>query len=291
MSRIFILLPLFISLVSDSIAQPYIDPAIVYYSYSPGKGLQDNKALEAFNHLRAQLNIPVVMKKDSSTLLISPAWEHRRIRLNENGAATDVNSLLLILSLTKRIHPKWSVTIGIIPRWNGESHLLFSNGFQLGGAFYFTRNIKPLLKVRAGLYYNREFFGHFFMPIVGIEWKINARNYLFGNMPNSLTWENRINRKFSWGAVFRTFPNSYRLEPVFPTRRLDYYRITDIQTGIYGDIYILPKLVLTMEAGYALFRKLRLGGESFGGSDTEITISDKGNIYLRASLQYRMRFY
>lgn len=271
--------------------QPYIDLVNVYYSFSPGKGISENNSLNRFNHFRSQLNIPLISKKDSSVFLISPSFEIRTLRAEESSSSINVQSLFTLLTYTKKFNPTWSLTLGVIPRWNGVSSLLFSKGFQLGGLFYISRKFNPDLVLRAGLYYNREFFGNFFIPIVGVEWKINSKSNLFGNLPNSLTYENRISQKFSFGASFRTFPNSYRIEPTGTQNNLDYYRITDIQTGLFGDFYLTSKIIFNLEAGYSVFRKLRIGGESIGGKDTETVVSDKGNIYFRASLFYRLRFY
>ena len=272
-------------------AQPYIDLASAYYSLSPGKGLNESNQLKKFNHFRGQLTVPIIFKKDSSVLLINPVFETRWISLEESQGTKSPNGLFVLVSFTKKLNDRWSVMLGGIPRWNGEGSISTSEKFQMGGVFWVTRTIHPQLKVRAGLYYNKEFFGNFFMPVLGIEWKINKRSYLFGNLPSSLTYENRLNSFVSVGGVFRTFPNSYRIIPLSNYPENDYYRTTDIQLGAFSDFYLTKKIVFTVEGGYAVYRKLRNGEEDGGGRDTEITLSDKGNYYIRASLQYRLRFY
>jgi len=272
-------------------AQPYLDLASAYFYYSPGGGVDENKAPKTFNHLRTQLNIPVVFKKDSSSILFNPIYEQRYVNFNDSGNLKHLNGLICWISYTKKFNDDWSLMLAGIPRWNGEPAVQFKNGFQLGGALLLTRVINPVLKLKAGLYYNKEFFGNFFMPVIGIEWKINAKSNLFGNLPSSLVYENRINDKFSWGGVFRTFPNSYRIVPSAYAPQNDYYRISDIQLGIYSDIYLAKKIVFSMEGGYAVSRKIKTGGEAIGGKDTETIVSDKGNLYVRASLQYRLRLY
>jgi hypothetical protein len=285
----FVLIALIIS--CHSFAQPYLDLASAYFSYSPGKGLNNNSSLHSFHHFRAQVNAPVVFKKDSSVLLFNPVIERRWIGLDENGISKEVNGLFMLVSFTKKINNRWSVMFGGIPRWNGESGIAYGERFQMGGVFWVTRTIHPELKIRAGLYYNKEFFGNFFMPVLGIEWKINKSSYLFGNLPSSLTYENRINSIVSLGGVFRTFPNSYRITPLTAYPSNDYYRTTDIQLGGFMDLYITKKIVFNLEAGYSVVRKLMNGQENGGGRNTELTLSDKGNFYLRCSLQYRLRFY
>jgi hypothetical protein len=290
MRQIYLLL-LMLVLVSGTSAQPYIDLVSAYYSHSPGKGLDESNTLRRFDHFRAQLNVPIVFKKDSSVLLINPVVERRYISLDESVGTKSLNGMFMLVSFTKKLNDRWSVMLGGIPRWNGESSVPTDEKFQIGGVAWVTRTIHPQLKIRAGLYYNREFFGNFFMPVVGIEWKINKNSYLFGNLPSSLVYENRLNNFFSLGAVFRTFPNSYKIVPLTAHPENDYYRTTDIQLGIFTDFYLAKKIVLNIEGGYSVSRTLRNGDEDGGGRDTEITLSDKGNYYMRASLQYRLRFY
>ena len=274
-----------------SLAQPYIDLASAYYSLSPGKGLNESGQLKTFNHFRGQLNIPVVFKKDSSVLLINPVFETRWISLDESQDTKSVNGIFALISFTKKINDSWSVMLGAIPRWNGEPSISANERFQMGGVFWVTRTIHPQLKIRAGLYYNKEFFGNFFMPVVGMEWKINKRSYLFGNLPSSLVYENTLNSFISVGGIFRTFPNSYRIIPIAMHPQNDYYRTTDIQLGTFADFYLTKKIVFTVEGGYAVARKLRNGDEDGGGRNNEITLSDEGNYYVRAAFQYRLRFY
>jgi hypothetical protein len=279
-----ILLP-FIFLGAQATAQPYLDAGQLFYSTSPGNPGQPEK----FEHFRAQANLPKVFKKDSSIFLFNPVWDQRWVRESEQSASLQVRGLITWFNYIRNLGPKWQLQLSAIPRWMGESSNQFSDGFQMGGAFLFTRKIRPGLKYQFGLYYNKELFGNFFMPLLGIDWKINDRMNLFGILPGYLTYEHHVHKKISWGAAFRTFTSSYKLTPGNIPSLDDYLRVQDNQLGIYTDFYIAPKVVLNVEAGHTIMRRIATGKESMGGKDNETVLSDKDNFYFRASLQYRLK--
>jgi hypothetical protein len=76
------------------------------------------------------------------------------------------------------------MVLTIVPRWNGEQ--LFAANISYGGA---AAARKPDQKFRFGVYANAEFFGLFVIPLLGCDWRIDSRNYLFGILPGRLTFE------------------------------------------------------------------------------------------------------
>jgi hypothetical protein len=138
---IFCILFLFILPVTGK-AQPYLDLGQIVYSASPGG---DPKT---FNHLRAQVNVPLVLK-DSSVFLINPIWEERWIRLNELSQQEHVRGFITWLTYSRGISEKWSAMAAFIPRWNGLPEIQFSEGFQVGGAVLMTYKKRPGLQYHA----------------------------------------------------------------------------------------------------------------------------------------------
>jgi hypothetical protein len=66
----------------------------------------------------------------------------------------------------------------------------------------------------------------------------------------------------------------------------NYLRIDDNQVGIFGDVYLSKKIVLTGEAGYTILRRYRYGfkGETINAK----TDYKNDNFYFRASVAYRI---
>jgi hypothetical protein len=184
------------------------------------------------------------------------------------------------------------LTIFII-RSNNEISGNTGNACQYGGAIIISCQKNEKLTYKYGLYFNREFFGNFFMPLAGIDWRINAKNNLFGVLPGNMTYEHKVSSLFYYGATFRAVTNSYKL-PVFDPCSSDssmqkYMRIDDNQLAVFIDCYLAKHVVINMEAGHSLFRKMSMGmkGDTTPLSKTILTSQD--NLFVKAALAYRLR--
>jgi len=145
--------------------------------------------------------------------------------------------------------------------------------------------------LKFGIYYNKEFFGNYFMPLAGIDWQINDKNTLFGVLPGNFVFEHKVSKSFRYGSAFRALTNSYRLETTDPCGNGDctgqnYLRIDDNQLGAYADTYLSKRIVLSAESGYTILRRYRFGFK--GESIHQKTDYYCDNFYFRASLVYRM---
>ena len=279
-NRIIILLAILFS--TSAAAQPYLDLGQAMFQASPGG---DPKT---FTHFRAQANLPLIAK-DSSIFLINPIWEERWIRINEQSAQMHLRGFITWLTYSRSLSEKWSAMIAFIPRWNGETSVQFSEGFQAGGAALMTYKKNPGLEFKFGMYYNSECWGNFFIPLLGLDWTISKKQRLFGILPGYFTYEYRINKTISWGGNFRTFTNSYKLVNDLPSAPKDgFVRIDDNQLGAYADVYLMPKLVLNAEAGYSILRKVRTGYGKTSGEEYA-NLSNNSAPYIRLTLQYRIR--
>jgi Domain of unknown function (DUF6268) len=262
-------------------AQPYLDAAQISYHSSPGGEPKE------FTHLRAQVNVPIIFK-DSSILLFNPIWEERWLKPYEVSNRQHYRGLISWVSYTKRFGTKWETMLAFIPRFNGEPEVQFKEGFQAGVVLLFSYKTRPGLTFKFGGYYNTEFFGPFFWPLLGIDWKINSKQRLFGILPSYATYEYRISKKLSWGGNFRTYTNSYKVyNPPGQSVNADYTRFNDNQVGAYMDFYLTPKIVANVEGGYSIMRRI----ESGTSKDAEpFIISEHDGAYFRLSVQYRLRF-
>ena len=231
-------------------AQPYVDPFQVRYTY----GFRNDKAeATPFTHLWAGSDIPIKLK-ENTYLLLSPYYEQWQIdSANREEIVPGVQSLAFPVGLIFPIkNSNWSLTLLPTLRSNGEK-LFADNTIQYGGAGFATWARKPNQKFRFGVYLNKEFFGWFVIPLLGTDWRINAKNYIFGLLPGRLTYEHQWSTKFYGGATFRAITNSFRLS------NGRYLRLDDNQVSLYLDYYPAKKLCITVEPGYGVLRKIRTG--------------------------------
>lgn len=263
----------------QSMAQPFLDIANIKYTNSPNTGLlNQNKNDVKIQYYGIGTNIPLQFKNKKDAVILSPFFETWSSKIN-NNKRQNYYSVALPVSLSKTIpNTKWSFLLTGIVRMN-DSSINKKTTMQVGGAFIISNKRNENLTWKMGLYVNNELFGLFVMPLAGIDWRINARNNLFGILPGSLTYEHKINEHFYYGANFRAITNSY-------AKSNSYWRIDENQLGLYLDTYFNKKLVLNIEAGHSLFRKIRTGEKHISKVDAKVS----DNLYIKVAFAYRVRF-
>lgn len=154
------------------------------------------------------------------------------------------------------VSPLWGARWKLAVAGIGRYHWLQQQSqgeIQYGGVLLASRVFKPSLTVRAGVYTNYEAFGWFIMPLLGIDWRIDAKTNLYGVLPGSMNFERKSTPWFHWGLAFRAYTSSFGI------RGGDYRRINENPLGLYGDLYFASNLVLRLEGGWCFIRQV------FGG--------------------------
>ncbi len=261
----------------NAFGQPYFEPVSISGSYFPKGESQPLHGEKVFN-----LNFSVPVRLTQGLLLVlSPFQEYRGSYQAENLRFPDLFSTAIPVSLLNYLNDSnWVVNITVINRWNQTEWEFKSGAWQIGGAVINTVKVHENLKLKFGLYYNREFFSDFFVPLGGIDWKISERMNLFSTLPNHLKLEYQILEDLHAGAVFKSLTNSYKN---FGDEE-GYYKVTDNQIGLFADAVLTGKIVMTLEAGHTFFKttKSRIP-DSFYERKTD-------SFYLKAGLSYRIRF-
>ena len=262
-----------------SMAQPFLDIVNIKYTNSPNSGLiNHNKNEITIQYFGVNTNLPLRFKNKKNAIIISPFFENWIAKVNAS-TRQHYYSVGLPVTLSKSIkNTGWSFLLTGILRMN-DSKIDEDGKMQVGGAFILSKKRNENFTWKLGIYVNNEFFNVFVMPLAGIDWKINDRNRLFGVLPGNLTYEHRINDHFYYGGNFRAITNSYYTSP-------GYWRIDENQLGLYLDAYLSKAIVLNIEAGHSLFRKVRAGVKDVFINDADVN----DNFYFKLSMAYRVRF-
>lgn len=169
-------------------------------------------------------------------------------------------------------------TATIVSRLNGEQLTSDENLLQFGGAILANFRVSSNMRLKAGCYFNKEFFSDYWVPLAGIEWRINDRNLVSGTFPNSARFEHRFSNSFYMGVAYKSITNSYRL-----AEGEGYLKILDNHVGIFADYYFTKHLVGMLEAGHTLLRETKIRNEGN-------TLTKKENSLLfKAGIIYRIR--
>ena len=146
---------------------------------------------------------------------------------------------------------KWETVAMVVPKVASDFKGKVDNyDYQLGGIFIENYVANPNLKIKAGLYYNREAFGNFFVPLVGVDWRVNSRINLYGILPTNYKVEfNLIKNRLYTGLNFKSFTRSFRLSS---KDKYDYVRYNEMQVKLFVDCFVAHKILVFGEVGYSI---------------------------------------
>ncbi len=248
-------------MATKTIAQPFVDIlSFNYQSFSTTykdttrwKNHTDNYALNLF--------LPKEFKNGNTLLIRINSEMIKSTFIGDSSVTKQLSAVSMPLGfMFVSKNKKWKTVAIVIPKLAGDfKDKNLMTYAQLGGLFIENYQIKENVKLKAGLYYNHEAFGDFFMPLVGVDWKINKRITLYGILPTNYKFEvNIIKNRLYTGLCFKSFTRSFRVyNPVVaPDGTLDnpytYVRYDEEQIKLFLDCFIYKKFLLFAEAGYTL---------------------------------------
>lgn len=204
--------------------------------------------------------IPKVLKS-GNTFFVRAHYE--KLDLKNDSLSASYSSVALPVGMQVQLkNPKWKFTGLIIPKIAGaDLGAGFSNVFQIGAYSLFTVTESEKFRYKFGLFYVREFFGNFFVPLAGIDWKVNNRFSVYGTLPQVLKASYSIvPSRVNAGLAFRSMTRSFRGED-----NNTLVRYNELQFKTFFDFYVTPKNVVFVEGGYFLGKTPLL----YNNSDTK----------------------
>jgi hypothetical protein len=245
--------------IFNATAQPYVDvlnlKAQLFPSNHTNGNLSDSLSTRNFE---ASFLLPLV-QKNKDVFLFGGNFSSLEFDYSGSPAQEKIlYSTLLAVGYEKQWkNPAWKTLFMALPRFNSDFEANTTSDFQMGGFVLSTWEKSDSLKFHFGLYYNREFFGNYFMPIVGIDWKINSRLHLFGDLPSNINLEYKLGRSFYLGFLYQSGVASYRLENGNYVREGDKFWGYD-QFKAYFHLYLNKHIVWFVEGGVTYGRLYKI---------------------------------
>jgi len=225
------------------IAQPFTDIAI-FNAQQLNTKYESNASKNTTTNYFAGMLVPI--KIDSNNTIIARINGEKLVTKNGNSTGS-LYALTLGLGLQHYFNKKLSCVLLLMPKIASD----FSEKFnqydrQYGGSLLFQYKFGKNIRAKAGLFYNREPFGNFFVPLFGVDWQICPRWMLYGTFPLINRLEFKINDNFYTGLGARIYGRSYRLNS-FWNRNFIWNQ--ENQVKYFFDWYIKKKLVCYAELG------------------------------------------
>jgi hypothetical protein len=254
------------------LAQPFTDIAS-FSAQQLNTKYKSNSSKNVTTNYFAGLLLPI--KIDSNNTII--------VRLNgeelvtKNEATTNVKGRLYALTLgigaQHYFNKKLSAVLLLMPKIASDfSEKINQYDRQYGGSLLVQYKFGKKFRAKAGLFYNKEPFGNFFVPLFGVDWQIGPRWMLYGTFPLMNRLEFKINEHFYTGLGVRIYGRSYRLNSYW---NRDYVWNQENQIKYFFDYYITKKLICYAELG----RTLRYGPKQIMFNKTRDNVQLNNPVY------------
>jgi hypothetical protein len=229
--------------------------------------------------------IPKVLK-NGNTIFVRAHYE--KLEMKNDSFSAAFSSITLPIGMQVQLkNPKVKFTGLVIPKIAGaDLGSSFSDVFQIGAYSLFTVTQSEKFRYKFGLYYNREFFGNFFVPLVGIDWKVSDRSTIYGTLPNSMKFSYAVApSRVNTGIAFRSLTRSFRGEDVNT-----FVRYNELQLKTFVDFYITPKNAVFVEGGYFLGKTPLLYKNNDPKNSIPSDLLKEGKAFLIFNAGWALRF-
>lgn len=250
--NVLLILTLFVLLSSKLVAQPFADILSFNYQAFSANYADSTKWKNNTDDYFLNFFLPKELKSGHTVLVRLNTEMLSSVMSPDTLCSSRLSSISLPFGMkfvTK--NKKWETVVLAIPKIASDfKDVIDGYDFQYGGIF--LQHFVPYkkLKIKAGLYYNREAFGNFFVPLIGVDWKVNDRINLYGVLPTNYKVEfNVIKNKLYTGINFKSFTRSFRLSQ---KNNYDYVRYDEMQVKLFVDCFVVPKVLVFAELGYSI---------------------------------------
>jgi hypothetical protein len=264
------ILPVIIFFFFKGNSQPFIDIANFNYQNFSAASKNNTSIKSTTDIYSLNLLFPKELKNGNALLF----------RMNGESIQSSINSLNTskVSSLSIALGYQWysenkkwkSLVIGIPKIASDFKESIDGNDWQYGALFIVNYKFNPKLQIKAGLYFNKEAFGNFLVPLIGIDWKASDKLYCYGILPTNYKIEYTIvKKKVYTGLNFKAFTRSFQLSE---EQNNDYIRFDEVVLKGFVEYFCFKNILAYSEIG-----------KSFGKSPLQYKSNSKDLSYSNAN--------
>ena len=276
-----------------SFGQDYVDLARFHYSTTPQNefdSIGGNTTVEDFG---LDVTLPIKLN-ESNVFLTGFNIDQITTKLHPSSSPITISTINLKLGYNKKHSEKWSGTYMLLPKFSSDFKNITSKGYQFGALALMKYNKKINLKYNFGVYYNRELFGPFIVPLLGLYYK--SENGKFEANLTLPIWADinyKLNKIVKVGANFSAFVRSYHL-----SENNAYVVKKSNDVFAYLQFNLTKSILLQTKTGYTLGRSYKVYNDNdaadlavsafrFGDDRTVLNPTFKDGLVFKMRLIYR----
>jgi len=288
---------LFMLLPEVSFGQGYIEGVNISYEHMPMKietPLGDQKFTG--NNLKIATTIPIFLTPDKSKyLLVGGNLE----AFNFSSTHPDfevkrVYSISPTLGYSTMVSKSFNLTALFTPFMNSDYKDVKSADIRFGAIVRGSWKVSDNLTWKGILGYRSQFYGPQYIVLAGIDWKVNDKWQIFGDLPHHVTVSYAVNEKVNTGFNLFVQQSTYRLN-----NQDRYFEYNTVNPGLFAEYYISSKWAVRATAAYTLIRNMEIYNKNdkadgfidfyeLGDRKDPINPEVAGGLSFKAGLSYRI---
>jgi hypothetical protein len=287
--RIFLLSLVILLMHFCGEAQPFVDVFSTQYQKYSDVGFPDKKGKLGSDEWDFNLQVPLILK-NKDVLVLGSNFN----KVNLSYSETTFSKNLYSNSFVAGYEHRWKDTsfktfVAIIPKMSADAFCWNRNNFQLGGAVLNTYTQNKNLSFKLGLYYNREFFGNFFLPLIGADWRVTPKLWVYGVLFNGVSAEYKLSKSWYIGCNTSNNYQSYRENNTKKYIINAKFKSGNTQIKGFVNYYLTKHLMFYTEAGYIAKRRYVEYKADKTESNHPFLRKSNNGVFMNLGLAYRYR--
>ncbi|SFN49472.1 hypothetical protein SAMN05428949_3029 [Chitinophaga sp. YR627] len=243
-------------LSGPAFSQGYIEGVNISYEHMPMK-IETPHGDQKFtgSNFKIATTIPIFLTPNKSKyLLVGGNLE----AFNFSGTHPDfdvkrVYSISPTLGYSTMVNRSFNLTFLFTPTMNSDYKDVKTADINFGAVVRGSWKVSENLTWRGILGYRRQFYGPQYVVLLGMDWKVNDKWRIFGDLPHSTTVSYAVNEKVNTGFNLFVQQSTYRLK-----NQQRYFEYNTVNPGLFAEYYVSPKWAVRATAAYTLIRNMEI---------------------------------
>lgn len=282
-------------------AQNYVDLAKIYYQNTPQNDFDSISGSTSTQEFGADLILPIQLESGNA-IITGLAYNNLSFGLDQANTVA-LQDIALKLGMSINHSDRLNATYMLLPKLASDFEKTGANDFQFGAVAIFKLKKNENFKYKAGLYYNAELFGTFFVPFVGCYYiSKNEKLEVDLSLPIAADINYSLTDNFKVGFNYATSTKSFNLNKPYTLLRGSYddtyVKKYSLEAFPYVRLALAESFLFYAKVGYSIGRAYEVSENddenslsilSIGfGDDPEVLNSTfKDGIIYRVGFRYR----
>jgi hypothetical protein len=251
-----VVLALSLFLPGVTFSQGYVEGVNIGYEHMPMKiKLPSGDQKFTGSNFKIGTSIPVFLTPNKSKYLIVGG---NLEAFNFSGTHPDfevkrVYSVSPTLGYSTMVSKKFNVTALLMPTMNSDYKTIKGSDIKMAAIVRGSWKVSEDLTWKAIIGYRQQFYGPQYVALVGMDWKVNEKLQVYGDLPHSLTTSYAVNEKVNTGFNLFVQNSTYRLD-----NQDRYFEYNTVNPGLFLERYISSRWAIRATGAYTLIRNMEI---------------------------------